>query len=74
MLSHAVRRSLVGDMRSVCGEAMSGWGWWQVNGGNDGWGGNGPLSGARVGDRFALALISLALDEVDATELLGGRR
>ena len=59
---------------SVCGEAMSGWGWWQVNGGNDGWGGNGPLSGARVGDRFALALISLALDEVDATELLGGRR
>jgi hypothetical protein len=29
---------------------------------------------ARVGDRSALALISLTLDEVDATELLGGRR
>jgi len=29
-----------------------------------------PLSGARGGDRFALALISLALDEVDATEVL----
>jgi hypothetical protein len=52
----------------------SGWGLWQVNGGNDGWEGNRAWSAARVGDRFALALISLALDEVEATELLGGRR
>jgi hypothetical protein len=39
----------------------------------NGWVGNGPLSGARAGDRFALALISLALDEVDAPERLAGR-
>jgi len=45
---------------------------WHVNGGNEGWVGNAPPSGARAGDRFALALISLALDEVDATQLLGG--
>jgi hypothetical protein len=31
---------------------------------------DGPLSGVRGGDRFARALISLALDEVDATEVL----
>ena len=43
---------------------------WRVNGGNEGWVGYLPLSGARGGDRFALALISLALDEVDATEVL----
>ncbi len=32
--------------------------------------GNRTLLGARVRDRFALALISLTLDEVDASELL----
>jgi site-specific recombinase XerD len=35
---------------------------------------DGPLWGARGGDRCALALISLALDEVDATAVVGGRR
>jgi hypothetical protein len=29
-----------------------------------------PLAGARAGDRFALAMISLTLDEVDADRLL----
>ncbi len=37
-----------------------------VNGGNEEQVGTGPLLGARGGERFALALISLALDEVDA--------
>jgi hypothetical protein len=37
-----------------------------------GW--DGPLWGAREGDRCALALISLALDEGDATAVIGGRR
>ena len=41
-----------------------------VNGGNEEQNGPGPLWGARGGDRCALALISLALDEVDATEVL----
>jgi hypothetical protein len=45
----------------------------QVNDGNEGWGANRPLSGAPAGDRFALALISLALDQVDAAELLPWR-
>lgn len=61
-------------MTSVCGGAMERLG--PVAGQRrQRWvGGNGPLSAARVGDRFALVLISLGLDEVDATELLGGRR
>jgi hypothetical protein len=41
----------------VCGER-------QQRGG----GGDGPLRGSRAGDRFALTLIPLALDEVDATQ------
>jgi hypothetical protein len=36
--------------------------------------GLGPLLGARGGNRCALALISLALEEVDATAVIGGRR
>jgi hypothetical protein len=39
----------------------------QINGGNEGRARDWPLSGARARDRFALALISLTLDEVDAT-------
>jgi hypothetical protein len=35
-------------------------------------GGHGPLRGSRAGDRFALTVISLALDEVDATAVLTG--
>jgi len=35
-------------------------------------GGHGLLQGSRAGDRFALTLISLALDEVDATAVLTG--
>jgi hypothetical protein len=37
-------------------------------------GGHGPLRGSRAGDRFALTLISLALDEVDATQVRDRRR
>ena len=35
-------------------------------------GGHGPLWGPRAGDRSALTVISLALDEVDATAVLTG--
>jgi hypothetical protein len=41
-----------------------------VNGGIEGRAGMGRCRGARGGNRFALARISLALDEVDATEVL----
>lgn len=34
--------------------------------------GHGPLRGPRAGDRSALTVISLALDEVDATAVLTG--
>jgi hypothetical protein len=51
----AGRRVLVGD------RACQPVGGWRVNGGNEGWVGTRPLSGARGGDRFALALISLRL-------------
>jgi hypothetical protein len=39
-----------------------------------GGGGNGPLPGSRAKDRFALTLISLALEEVDATQVRDRRR
>jgi len=47
----------------------------RVNGGNEEQAGTGPLAGARGGDRFASALISLALD-VRGHEILpvGGHR
>jgi hypothetical protein len=47
----------------------------EINGGNDGRARDWPLSDARERDSFALAVISLTLDEIDATELLlRGRR
>jgi hypothetical protein len=36
--------------------------------------GDRPQRSSRAGDRFALALISLALDEVDATQVPDGCR
>jgi hypothetical protein len=41
----------------------------QFNDGNEGRQGTGPLGGAHGRDRFALALISLTLDDVDATDV-----
>ncbi len=60
--------------REGCAVAIaSGLGGWRVNGGNEEQVGTGGCR-AGAGDRFALALISLALDEVDATEMLRRHR
>jgi hypothetical protein len=67
-------RSLVGDGRSVCDGAMKRLGLVAGQRRQRRVGRDRPAVRARVGDRLALALISLALDDVDATKLIGGRR
>jgi hypothetical protein len=63
-------RVLGGDSgRARCRGGCGRW----VNGAIEEQMGMGPLWGAREGNRCALALISLALDEGDATAI-GGRR
>jgi hypothetical protein len=44
-----------------------------ANGSNEERAGLWPLQGSRVGDHSAPALISLALDEMDARQVLDGR-